>query len=54
MASKCNTKVCRLCRSVVESTKTVHLFSSTGVERRWALLLDVPVGKSCVKAVHTG
>ncbi len=34
MASKSNTKVCRLCRSVVESTKTVHLFSSTRVERR--------------------
>ena len=47
MASKSNTKVCR---SLVESTRIVHLFSSTGVERRWAprisLLLDVPVDKS--------
>ncbi len=50
MAYKSDTKVCRLCRCVVESTKTAHLFSSTGVERRWAprisLLLDVPVDKS--------
>ncbi len=47
MAYKSDTKVCRLCRCVVESTKTAHLFSSTGVERKWAprisLLLDVPV-----------
>ena len=38
---------CRLYRSLVPCTKTMHLSTSAGIQKRWAprisLLLDIPV-----------
>ena len=50
MASRNDTRVCRLCRALVPSKRAVSLFSTTGVQQQWSKriesLLSVPVASS--------
>ena len=47
MASSNSTRVCRLCRALVASNRTVSLFSTIGLQQQWSLrihnLLSVTV-----------
>ena len=47
MASSNCSRVCRLCRKLVESKRAVSLFTTTGIQQQWAsriqTLLSIPV-----------
>ena len=46
MASKGTTKVCRLCRAVVEQKRVLHLFTPYSSQKRWAPRLAELLGIS--------